>query len=124
MRELVPNMNNREMQAANKTSIKPVFIEQDSVLYIQCHCHHRKRRARASGVDAELLEDADEADDPKAAVVALIVEEEGKKLPSVSQAALEEELGKLKLGALKRTVVDTTNPRQGIKHPAETWQTW
>ena len=64
---------------SNKNTTKNTYNVINTVMLsrilrcIQCHCHHRKRCARESGVDAGRLEDADDADKPKEAVVALIV---------------------------------------------------
>ena len=64
-----------------------------------------KKRARSSGVDEDQLEDADDADDIKAAVIQLIVEAQASSCSTVDEL-LRAELSGLKLKALKRRARD------------------
>ena len=64
-----------------------------------------KKRARSSGVDEDQLEDADDADDIKAAVIQLIVEAQASSGSTVDEL-LRAELSGLKLKALKRRARD------------------
>ena len=58
-----------------------------------------KKRARETGVTPEQLDDADDEDDPKQAVVELILE----AAPGVDAgAALRAELAEMKMGVLKK----------------------
>ena len=60
-----------------------------------------KKRARSAGVDDELIEDADDADDIKAAVIELIIKAELSAVPAPTEcdAAKEEEEGRPHFGA-------------------------
>ena len=57
-----------------------------------------KKRAKQVGVDEDKLEAADDADDVKAAVIAMIVEQEGTAQP----VCVEAELAGMKLSSLKK----------------------
>ena len=66
-----------------------------------------RKRARDAGVDGELLEDTTEADDPKAAVIALLIMTQSKLPPADDgQAALRTELEGLRLKELRKRAKD------------------
>jgi hypothetical protein len=62
-----------------------------------------RARARADGVDADELEDAADMDDPKAAVIDLLLERRASRAPpaDADEAALREELLGLKFKELR-----------------------